>query len=208
MPHILWRVPLAFPKVDYLVSYGKSKWSSNKLKRTVRGQSGAGTPGAQHFEACKFFFQTDTCLWSHFPPPLQCTTDGKSKVALSCVQTLANSHCLPFQIDSRVKAKDPALASVIPAYHHPSNSLSLPFAFPDPSEGWAVPLPRATRRKKETGLSGHDCPKGVGLKSPNWIRSKKWNRPALTTSRTQLPLQIVHNQIPSTLANNREQVKV
>ena len=101
------------------------------------------------------------------PRPLQCPTDGKSKVALSCVLTLANSHFLPFQIDSRVKAKDPTLASVIPAYHHPSNSLSLPFAFPDPSEGWAVPLPRATRRKKkETGLSGHDCPKGVGLILP------------------------------------------
>ncbi|XP_010841719.1 PREDICTED: forkhead box protein G1 [Bison bison bison] len=63
-------------------------------------------------------------------------------------------------IDSRVKAKDPTLASVIPAYHHPFNSLSLPFEFPDPSEGWAEPLPRATRRKKETGLSGRDCPKG------------------------------------------------
>ena len=108
--------------------------------------------------------------------------------------TLANSHFLPFQIDSRVKAKDPTLASVIPAYHHPFNSLSLPFAFPDPSEGWAEPLPRATRRKKETGLSGCDCPKGVGLILPIGSDQKKWNRPVLNTSRTQLPLQIVHNQ--------------
>lgn len=140
-----------------------------------------------------------------FPPLFQCTTDGKSKVALSCVLTLANSHFLAFQIDSRVKAKDPALASVIPAYHHPSNSLSLPFAFPDPSEGWAVPLPRATRRKKETGLSGHDCPKGVGLSLP--IGSGQKNGTGLpsplaglnslcrlSTIRSQAPWQITGNK--------------
>lgn len=59
---------------------------------------------AQHFEACKLFFQLDIYLKVTFPF-FWCVADGKSKVALSCVLTFAKSHFLPFRYTEGLKPR-------------------------------------------------------------------------------------------------------
>ena len=120
--------------------------------------------------------------------------------------TFANSHFLPFQIDSRVKYKD--LRTSFRHSRLPSPlPLFVPLAFPDPSKGWAAPFPRASRGKQEIGLSGHDCPKGVGLFL--LIGSgQKTERACPHTIRDSTPsANCPPSKMPSVLANNRKHVK-